>query len=124
MSKQGVLSYRIESEPASQNLTALTGLGAYLELAVGSGLVDSIRRNLSVCGEQGWTDHQILMGLVLLNLAGAQCLADISKPPDAAIRGSPGTTQAQVPKLVADLGVTRSLDDSGTKEYNTNIVGL
>ena len=70
MDKQGVLSYRIEGEPTSQNLTALSGLAAYLDLAVGSGLVDSLRRNMSVCGEQGWTDDQIVKSLVLLNLAG------------------------------------------------------
>jgi len=33
--KQGVFSYRIEGEPTSQNLTALSGLGLYLELAAG-----------------------------------------------------------------------------------------
>ena len=75
--KQGVLSYRIESEPTSQNLTALSGLAPYLDLAVGSGLVDSLRRNMSVCGEQGWTDDQIVMSLVLLNLAGGECVDDL-----------------------------------------------
>jgi Transposase DDE domain group 1 len=76
-SKQGVLSYRTEREPTSQNLTALSGLAPYLDLAVGSGLVDSIRRNLGVCGEQGWTDEQIVMSLVLLNLAGGECVDDL-----------------------------------------------
>ncbi len=77
MSKQGVLSYRTDAESTSQNLTALSGLAGYLDLAVGSGLVDSIRRNLSVCGEQGWTDDQIVMSLVLLNLAGGECVDDL-----------------------------------------------
>jgi len=75
--KQGILSYRIESEPTSQNLTALSGLAAYLELAVGSGVVESLRRNMRVCGEQGWTDDQIVMSLVLLNLAGGECVDDL-----------------------------------------------
>ena len=75
--KQGVLSYRIECEPTSQNLTALSGLAPYLDLAIGSGLVDSIRRNVSVCGEQGWTDDQMVMSLVLLNLAGGECVDDL-----------------------------------------------
>jgi len=77
MSKQGILSYRTEAEATSQNLTALSGLAPYLELAVGSGLVDSIRRNLSVCGERGWTDDQIVMSLLLLNLAGGECVDDL-----------------------------------------------
>ena len=68
--KQGILSCRTEREPINRNLTSLSGLAPYLDLAVGCGLVDSIRRNLSVCGEQGWTDDQIVTGLVLLNLAG------------------------------------------------------
>ena len=77
--KQGVLSYRTEREPTSQNLTALSGLAPYLDLAVGSGLVDSIRRNLGVCGEQGWTDEQIVMSLLLLNLAGGDCVDDLDQ---------------------------------------------
>ena len=72
MSKQGILSYRTEAEWTSQNLTSLSGLGVYLDLAVGSGLVDSLRRNLSVCGEQGWTDDQIVMSLLLLNLSNSR----------------------------------------------------
>lgn len=52
------------------NLTALAGLGPYLELACSSGLIGSIRENMNVCGEQGWMDHQIVMSLILLNLAG------------------------------------------------------
>lgn len=77
MSKQGVLSYRIESESSSQHLTSLAGLGPFLDLAAGCGLVDSLRRNLSACGGQGWTDHQIVMSLVLLNLAGGECVDDL-----------------------------------------------
>lgn len=76
-SKQGVLPYRIGSEPTSHNLTALAGLAPYLDLAAGSGLLGSMRRNLSICGEQGWTDDQILMSLVLLNVAGGDCVDDL-----------------------------------------------
>lgn len=77
--KQGILSYRTEREPTSQNLTALSGLAPYLDLAVGSGLVSSIRRNLGVCGEQGWADDQIVMSLLLLNLAGGDCVDDLDQ---------------------------------------------
>lgn len=76
-SKQGVLSYRMERESASQNLTALSGLAPFLDLAVGSGLAGSMRRNLSACGEQGWTDEQTVMSLLLLNLAGGECVDDL-----------------------------------------------
>jgi len=77
MSKQGILSYRAEGELTSQNLTALSGLAPYLDLLVASGLVESIRRNVDACGEQGWTDHEIAVSLVLLNLAGGDCVDDL-----------------------------------------------
>jgi hypothetical protein len=44
---------------------------------VGSGLLESIRRNVNACGEQGWTDHEIAVSLVLLNLAGGDCVDDL-----------------------------------------------
>jgi hypothetical protein len=60
-------------------MTALAGLPAYLELAVVSGLTDSIRRHLQVCSgqKQGWVDTQIVMSLVLLNVAGGDCVDDL-----------------------------------------------
>ena len=77
MGKQGILSYRMEGEQTSQDLTGLSGLAPYLELMVGSGLLESIRRNVSACGEQGWTDHEMVVSLVLLNLAGGDCVDDL-----------------------------------------------
>jgi len=70
MLTQGVLPFRYESEPTESGMTALAGLPAYLELAIVSGLTDSIRHHLEVCGlkEQGWTDIQIVMSLILLNV--------------------------------------------------------
>jgi len=77
--KQGVLSYRTEGEQTSQNLTALSGLAPYLDLMAGSGVLDSMRRNVGVCGEQGWTDQEIAVSLVLLNLAGGDCVDDLDQ---------------------------------------------
>jgi len=77
MSKQGVLSYRTERERTSLNLTALSGLGPYLELLVGSGLLECVRRNVRICGEQGWTDQEIVTSLLLLNLSGGDCVDDL-----------------------------------------------
>ena len=79
MSKQGVLSYRIEAEHSSSNLTGLVGLAPFLDLAVASGLLDSMQRNLNVCGKQGWSDHQIVMALVLLNVVGGDCVEDLDR---------------------------------------------
>ncbi len=42
---------------------------------------DSICRHLKIRteGNQGWSDHQIVMSLILLNLAGGDCVADLEK---------------------------------------------
>jgi hypothetical protein len=77
MGKQGVLSYRAEGELTSQNLTALSGLAPYLDLMFACGLAESIRRNVDICGEQGWTDQEMVTSLVLLNLAGGDCVDDL-----------------------------------------------
>jgi len=62
-------------------MTALAGLPAYLELGVVCGLSGSIRRHMKVWAErqQGWTDMQVVMALVLLNLAGGDSVDDVRK---------------------------------------------
>jgi hypothetical protein len=62
-------------------MTALAGLPAYLELVAVSGLTDSVRRHLRVCAdqEQGWADTQIVVPLVLLNVAGGNSVDDLQK---------------------------------------------
>ncbi len=79
MLKQGVLPFRYECEPTDSGMTALAGLPAYLELAIVSGLTDSIQRHLGICAlkEQGWTDNQIVMSLILLNIAGGDSADDL-----------------------------------------------
>jgi hypothetical protein len=79
MPKQGVLPFRYEAEPTESGMTALAGLPAYLELAIVSGLTDSIQRHPGGCAlkEQGWTDTQIVMSLVLLNIAGGDSVDDL-----------------------------------------------
>ncbi len=59
-------------------MTALAGLPLYLDLAWVIGLVGSIRRHLHLReGRQGWTDAQIVMALILLNLAGGGHVEDL-----------------------------------------------
>ncbi len=54
-------------------MTALAGLPAYLECAHLMGLGRLISRNVHArSGDQGWTDEQMVMSLVLLNLAGGE----------------------------------------------------
>jgi hypothetical protein len=79
MLKQGVLSFSYECEPTESGMTALAGLPTYLELAAVAKLPDSIQRHLEACHlkQQGWTDTQIIMSLVLLNIAGGDCVDDL-----------------------------------------------
>ena len=76
---QGILPFQYQAELSTTGMTGLAGLPAYLELAVASGLIDSIRRHMRVCADQsqGWTDDQIIMSLVMLNIAGGDCVDDL-----------------------------------------------
>ena len=52
-------------------MTALAGFPVYLELAQVIGLCKSIKKHLKIWeGSQGWTNPQMVLSLVLLNLAG------------------------------------------------------
>ena len=76
---QGILPFQYEIERSPSGMTSLAGLPAYLDLALVSGLTNSIRRRLILLNtkEQGWTDVQIVMSLVMLNLAGGDCVNDL-----------------------------------------------
>lgn len=78
---QGVLPFQYKEQASASGLTSLAGLPAYLDLAKAAGLRDAIVRHMKVRGEdrQGWSDHQIVMSLILLNLAGGDCVADLNR---------------------------------------------
>ena len=77
---QGVLPFKYESEKKATGLTALAGLPAYLDLAKVIGLSRSIQKHLKIrAGSQGWTDSQMVLSLILLNLAGGDCVEDIKQ---------------------------------------------
>ena len=75
---QGVLPFKYEAEKQTTGMTALAGLPAYLDLAKVIGVSESIGKHLRVRrGGQGWTDSQMVLSIVLLNLAGGDCVEDI-----------------------------------------------
>lgn len=79
MTQRG-LPYEYEIEESKAGLTAFGGLPTYLDLASATGFLKSIDRHLRVrCGDQGWTDRQMILSLVLLNLVGGDCVEDIDK---------------------------------------------
>jgi len=73
---QGVLQFKYEEEKKESGLTALAGLPVYLDLATVIGLGESIEKHLHV-KQQGWTDKQELLSLIMLNLAGGDCVNDL-----------------------------------------------
>jgi hypothetical protein len=75
---QGILPFKYEEETKDTGMTALAGLPVYMDLAQVIGLSESVQRHLKVRGGgQGWTDSQIVISLVLLNLAGGDCVDDL-----------------------------------------------
>lgn len=77
---QGILKYEYEIEEGKSGLTTFSGLPPYIDLAAAAGFLNSIDRHLEIrAGEQGWTDRQIVLSLVLLNIAGGDCVDDIEK---------------------------------------------
>ena len=77
---QGILPFKYETEKNATGMTALAGLPVYLDLAQVIGVSKSLKKHLKVRKDgQGWTDSQIVLSLVLLNLAGGDCVNDIKK---------------------------------------------
>lgn len=77
---QGALPFQYEIEGGSSGLTALAGLPVYLDLMAVSGLAKSFERHVQArVGGQGWTDAQMGSDLVLLNVAGGDCVDDLRK---------------------------------------------
>jgi hypothetical protein len=75
---QGFLPFKYEEEKKESGMTALAGLPVYLDLATVMGLGESIEKHLHI-KQQGWTDKQILLSLIMLNLAGGDCVEDLQK---------------------------------------------
>ena len=75
--EQTSLPFHYEEENESTGMTALSGLPAYLDLAAVARLGESVRRHVGVReGTQGWTDAQMVMSLVMLNLSGGESVDD------------------------------------------------
>lgn len=77
---QGVLPFKYEKEKLKSDMTAFGGLPTYLDLAHVVGLSKSVEQHIGVRGNsQGWTDSQVVMSLILLNLSGGDCVEDLHR---------------------------------------------
>ena len=75
---QGVFDFQYEVEKRSGGMTGLAGLPPYLEFGYVMGLGAAISNRLKIRGgDQGWSDEQVVMALILLNLAGGDCVSDL-----------------------------------------------
>lgn len=75
---QGILPFQYESDRASHQLTGLGGLPLYLDLAQVARLREMIDGQFSGLGpERGWTASQHILAVILLNLAGGDCVDDL-----------------------------------------------
>lgn len=72
---QQLLPYQF-SNAGNAGMTALSGLPTYLDLAGVARLSESVQRHISL-RTQGWSDDEMVRALVLLKLAGGDCVADI-----------------------------------------------
>lgn len=72
-----MLPYQYVEEPTAAPVTGYAGLFPYLDLACVLGVLAAVDEKVKVCGEQGWRDRQHVLALVLLNLAGGECIEDI-----------------------------------------------
>ncbi len=63
---------------SSGNFTSFAGLPLFLEMSNISGLTDALVRNMQL-KIQGWPDYEIISSLLLLNIAGGECVDDIDK---------------------------------------------
>jgi Transposase DDE domain group 1 len=79
MVAQGVLGFQYEAERSRGGLTAVAGLALFIELIVACGLAAAIRKHVHVAGQQGWLDLQMVLTVVLLNLSGGDCVADVER---------------------------------------------
>ena len=76
---QGVLPFQYAAERISTGMTAMAGLGVYLDMMAAAGLWESVRRHVGIKGmSQGWTDIQMITSLVLLNVAGGESVSDLN----------------------------------------------
>lgn len=75
---QGALPFKYEQQRQFGGMTALAGLPVYLDLAHVMGLSRCVEEHLSVRSSgRGWTDSQVVTSLILLNLAGGDCVDDL-----------------------------------------------
>ena len=71
-------TFQYLNDKTAPGLTSFAGLPLYIDMATSTGLLGAIDKNLQT-KTQGWTDSQIILSLLLLNMAGGDSVADIER---------------------------------------------
>ena len=70
--------YQYEVDQKTGGMTALAGLPVFMEFAQRMGLPRLIAHHVRArLGGQGWTDEQLIMAVMLLNISGGDCVDDV-----------------------------------------------
>lgn len=77
--RDGLVPIRLEADPTEAVVTGYAGVLAYLDFWNKLGMPGKIDESVHICGSQGWMDRQIVTTLMLLNLTGGDCVADVDK---------------------------------------------
>jgi hypothetical protein len=75
---QGCLPFQYQNEKSDTKLTSFAGLPLYVELSVQSGFVQYINQTMHT-KIRGWTDAEMIVSLIVLNIAGGDCITDIER---------------------------------------------
>jgi hypothetical protein len=76
---QKTLPFKYEEDKGESGITSLGGMALYIGLAQIMGLTKSVRSHIRVRQDtQGWADSQVIMSLIMLNLAGGDCVEDLN----------------------------------------------
>jgi hypothetical protein len=77
---QTLLPFQYEIDPTKSKLTAFGGLPLFLDLMSSLGVFAAVRHYLACPGDMhGWSVSDVVLGLVLVNLAGGEVVEDIDR---------------------------------------------
>ncbi|MCG2812963.1 MAG: IS1380 family transposase, partial [Candidatus Aminicenantes bacterium] len=77
---QGLLPYKYEIEKREGGLTALGGVGLYLDMFRALKLGHILDSSIGIRdSDQGYMDRQIGLLLILLNIVGGDCVEDLER---------------------------------------------
>ena len=74
---QGVLPFQYQRETVGKGVTALSGLGIYLDFLYGGGIPGKADEAIGLRRGQGYSDGQMVVALLLLNLAGGEAVQSL-----------------------------------------------